>query len=188
MQHNKLLLKEIQSCPSYYSGNNRKSNIWLQTEPYLTWLDAWQSSEAPWQGCFALSCPVCLLLTLWPGILLKLLLHMDWGGIGAAVDINSGKKWKGESSRKTREPQYQFYAWVSSWYQATETHYLCPITHSSIYTKKCMHADAQHRTDSPFSPHNPPVFFDSLWHTHAEKQHGRQWHKANALSHRLSAD
>lgn len=166
MQHNKLLLKEIQSCPSYYSGNNRKSNIWLQTEPYLTWLDAWQSSEAPWQGCFALSCPVCLLLTLWPGILLKLLLHMDWGGeIGAAVDINSGKKWKGESSRKTREPQYQFYAWASSWYQATETHYLCPITHSSIYTKKCMHADAQHPQTRPFLPTTPRFFF-TLSDTH----------------------
>lgn len=122
-----------------------------------------------WGALTRLFCPVLpslpLANTLTWHLIKTAITHGLGGKIGAAVDINSGKKWKGESSWKTREPQYQFYAWASSWYQATETHYLCPITHSSIYTKKCMHADAQHPQTRPFLPTTPP-FFLTLSDTH----------------------
>lgn len=122
-----------------------------------------------WGALTRLFCPVLpslpLANTLTWHLIKTAITHGLGGEIGAAVDINSGKKWKGESSRKTREPRYQFYAWASSWYQATETHYLCPITHSSIYTKKCMHADAQHPQTRPFLP-TTPRFFLTLSDTH----------------------
>ena len=88
--------------------------------------------------------------TLCPGILLKLLSPIEGGGRGskrAALDINSGKKWKGERSCKTKEVQYQFYAWASSWHRAANTwaHYLRPITHASLYTKFYKHISYAYR-------------------------------------------
>lgn len=165
MQHNKLLLKEIQSCPSYYSGNNRKSNIWLQTEPYLTWLDAWQSSEAPWQGCFALSCPVCLLLTLWPGILLNCYYTWTGGGKGAAVDINSGKNGKVKVRGKLGSLSINFTLGHPADIKQ-QRHITCAPSHIQAYTQRnvCMQTHNIHRL-ALFSPQPPHFFWLSLTHT-----------------------
>lgn len=148
--------------------------------------------------CPALRWQVCLLQhprALWPAILLKRQYPTERKEKGQRLTDRAEKsKKRGERSCKIEAPQYQFCSLTNSWCWRQTHKMLLPLenTRACVYLYKVLQHNsyAHTHTDNrrlPLLSFSDPLPL-SLSDTHAERQRGRQWHKANALSHRLSAD